>query len=468
MTGPARVVIVGGGIAGLTAALAVRSHLPDAEIIVLEGSAQAGGKLRVDSVAGIPVDVGAEAILTLRPEGTRLVSAVGLEDEVISPLTTAAGVLVGGSMHPLPPRTMFGVPSDLESTRASGVLSPQALQRVAGEPDLPGLAPLENDIAVGALVRSRLGDEVLDRLVEPLLGGVYAGHADQLSLRATMPMLAAKLAEGGSLVYAAAAAAGPAPAPDAPARPVFASLRGGVGRLAERLATCGLFEVRTSTMARSIRRTPTGFAVECGAVPESTELQADVVIVATPPTKAAKLLAEVSAAAAAELAAIETASVAITTLAYRDRDLSLPAGSGLLVGAREGLTIKATTFSSQKWPMPTDGLSVLRASVGRAGETEALQRDDADLIKLVRHELRPLIGTDAEPVDALVTRWGGGLPQYAVGHVERVARIRAAVAAVPGLAVCGATYDGVGIPACIASAYAAAGQVLAALERQGQ
>lgn len=468
MPEPIRVLVVGGGIAGLTAALAVRSHLPDATITVFEGSDRAGGKLRVESVAGIAVDVGAEAILTVRPEGTRLVSAVGLDDEVISPLTTAAAVLVGGALHPLPPRTMFGIPSDLEATRASGVLSAGALQRVAAEPDLPGLEPLDGDLAVGALVRDRLGAEVLDRLVEPLLGGVYAGHADHLSLRATMPMLSAKLAEGGSLVYAAAAAAGPAPAPDAPARPVFASLRGGVGRLAERLATCGLFEVRTSTMARAIRRTPTGFVVECGAVPTSTELPADVVIVATPPAKAAKLLAEVAPVAAAELAAIETASVAITTLAFRERDLDLPAGSGVLVGAGEGLTIKASTFSSQKWPMATDGLSVLRASVGRAGETEALQRDDEDLVRLVRHELRPLIGTDAPPVDALVTRWGGGLPQYAVGHVERVARIRAAVATVPGLAVCGATYDGVGIPACIASAYAAAGQVLAALERQGQ
>ena len=137
------------------------------------------------------------------------------------------------------------------------------------------------------------------------------------------------------------------------------------------------------------------------------------------------------------------------------------------MGVREGFGVKAVTLSSQKWPMRTDGLTVLRASIGRVGENQVLQREDRELVALVRHELRALLGIDSEPLDAIVTRWGGGLPQYAVGHVERVARIRAAVAGVPGLAVCGATYDGVGIPACIASAYAAADQVVASIAARG-
>jgi len=174
----------------------------------------------------------------------------------------------------------------------------------------------------------------------------------------------------------------------------------------------------------------------------------------------------VAPAAAAELRGVESASVAITTLAFRD--VRLPAGSGLLVGANEGFGVKAVTLSSQKWPLETGGLTLLRASVGRAGENHLLQRGDDDLIAVVRHELRALIGVDTEPVDALVTRWGGGLPQYAVGHVDMVARVRAAVAAVPGLGVCGAAYDGVGIPACIASAQGAADQVLASLRARGE
>jgi oxygen-dependent protoporphyrinogen oxidase len=224
------------------------------------------------------------------------------------------------------------------------------------------------------------------------------------------------------------------------------------------LATSGRFQVRTGVTVRSVRRTPSGFALDCGPVPEPELVECTGLVVATPAAKAARLLREVAPAAAAELAAIESASVAITTFAYDG--LALPPGSGLLVGTREGLAVKGVTITSQKWALDTP-LTVLRASLGRAGEAHVLQRSDEELLALARHDLRVLLGIDAEPVDATVTRWGGGLPQYAVGHVDRVRRIRAAVADVPGLAVCGAAYDGVGIPAVIASARAAADRVRA-------
>jgi oxygen-dependent protoporphyrinogen oxidase len=458
-----RVAVVGGGISGLSAAHRVRAARPDVDVVVLEAAPEIGGKLRVASVGGVSVDVGAEAMLARRPEGMGLVRELGLP--VLAPSTTAARVRAGGAAHPLPARTMLGIPADLETARASGVLTEAALARLAAEPDADPLPSLDDDVAVGALVRSRLGDEVADRLVEPLLGGVYAGRADELSLRATMPALAARLRDGGSLVRAAqtvtdAGSHDPAPGP------VFASLAGGLGTLPQRLAGSGGFAVRTSMTVRALRRTPTGFALDCGPVPEPELVEADAVIVAVPAVKSALLLRGVAPAAAAELAAIESASMAIVTFAYRE--VQLPDGSGLLVGATEGFGVKAVTLSSQKWPLETGGLSLLRASIGRAGENHWLQRDDDELIALVGRELRPLIGVSGAPVDALVTRWGGGLPQYAVGHVERVARVRAAVAGVPGLAVCGAAYDGVGIPACIASAYAAADQMLAALSAGGE
>ena len=178
------------------------------------------------------------------------------------------------------------------------------------------------------------------------------------------------------------------------------------------------------------------------------------------------MVREVAPRAAADLGAIETASVAIVTLAYSG--VRLPPGSGLLVGAREGLAVKGVTLTSQKWPGLPPGLVVLRASIGRVGETRDLQRSDEELIGLVRTDLRTLLGIAAAPVDALVTRWGGGLPQYGIGHLERAARIRSAVATVPGLAVCGAAYDGLGIPACIASARAAVAQACTALVQTGQ
>ncbi|HEY7049274.1 MAG TPA: protoporphyrinogen oxidase [Jatrophihabitantaceae bacterium] len=460
-----RVVVIGAGISGLAAAWHLAERDPAIDVQVLDAASTVGGKLRTASVAGRSVDVGAESMLARRPEGIELARAAGLGDSLIAPLTTSAAVFAGGAAHPLPARTMLGIPADVDALRESGVLDDAAVCTVQGEPDRPPLPALTDDVAVGALVRERLGDEVADRLVEPLLGGVYAGRADRLSLRATMPALAARLGAGGSLVRAAQAVTDVGPR-DPAAGPVFTSIEGGLGRLAEALAASGKFAVRTGVTVRAIRRTPTGFALDCGPVPRPELIEADGVIVAAPAPKAAKLVSELVPTAGAELSTVDTASMAIVTFAFDD--VTLPPGSGLLVAASEGRAVKAVTLSSQKWPNPADGLTVLRASVGRIGETADLQRDDVELTALVLNDLRALIGVDARPVDSIVTRWGGGLPQYAVGHVDKVARIRAAVAAVAGLAVCGATYDGVGIPACIASARTAADQVLAGVTRRGQ
>ncbi|MDP9117767.1 MAG: protoporphyrinogen oxidase, partial [Actinomycetota bacterium] len=224
-----RVVVVGGGVSGLAAAYRIASRLPGVEVLVLEASSAPGGKLRSARIAGIEVDVGAEAVLVRRPEAVDLIRAVGLAGDLIAPSTTAANVRAGGKAHPLPARTMLGIPADVETVRASGVLSAGALDRILTEAGDAGMQPLVEDIAVGALVRSRLGNEVADRLVEPLLGGVYAGRSDDLSLKATMPALAAHLeAAGGSLVRAAQAVTDTG-AHDPGAGAVFASLRGGLG-----------------------------------------------------------------------------------------------------------------------------------------------------------------------------------------------------------------------------------------------
>lgn len=465
MPGP-RIVVVGGGISGLAAAYWLRAGLAHADVLVLEAAGVIGGKLRLATVGGVTIDVGAEAMLARRSEGVGLVRRLGLGDELIAPLTTSARVYAAGAAHPLPARTMLGIPGDLAAARASGLFSEHALGRIADEAAADSMPPLGGDVSVGSLVRARLGNEVTGRLVEPLLGGVYAGRADALSLRATMPALAARLGgTDGSLVRAARAVTDVG-SRDPTTGPVFASIRGGLGSLPARLAGLGGLTVRNSCTVRAIRRTPTGFVLEVGAVPDAELIEADAVIIATPAAKAALLLRRVAPYAAAELGEIESANIAIVTLAYGD--VGLPAGSGMLVASGEGFGVKGITLSSQKWPLVTGGPNLLRASVGRVGEVELLQRSDGDLIALVRHELRGLLALDAQPIDALVTRWGGALPQYAVGHVEKVGRIRAAVSAVPGLGVCGAAYDGVGIPACIASARVAVEQVVATLRAGGE
>ncbi len=447
------VVVIGAGIAGLAAAWRLSEH---ARVTVLEASDRVGGKLRLGSLAGVTVDVGAEAILARRPEGASLARAAALGPELVDPLTTDAAIFAGGRRFPIPAGTAMGVPAGAASARTSGLLSSATLDGIDREPQRPPLPPLTDDVAIGELVRERLGDEVVDRLVEPLLGGVYAGRANELSLAATTPALAQALRGGGSLVEAARASHGVSHS----SGPVFTAVRGGVGRLPEALAESGRFAVRTGLTVRSVRRSVPGFALTCGPVSSPERIDADAVVVATPAAKAAGLLRDVVPSAAGELAAVEAASVAVVSLAYPQ--VSLPPGSGLLVAAREPFAVKGVTISSQKWPGTPPDLTLVRASLGRAGETRDLQRDDDELIALARHDLATLLPLDAAPVDAMVTRWGGGLPQYAVGHVDRVRRIRAAVAEVPGLAVCGATFDGIGIPACIASANRAADLIMEA------
>jgi protoporphyrinogen/coproporphyrinogen III oxidase len=458
------VAVVGGGIAGLAAAYAVhREAPPGTRVIVVEGAAELGGKLRVSPVAGLPVDAGAEMVLARAPEGVGLIRAVGLDGMLTHPVTAQASVVVDGRPRPIPTSTVLGVPGDVGAVRAAGVLSESGLAALTTGAERPADPP-GPDVAVGEYVARALGREVVDRLVDPLLGGVYAGRADLLSLRATMPALAAVL-DGATADRRSLAAAARTVLADWSGQPgsVFATLTGGLGTLPAAVARAAGAEVRVGLPVRRMEQAGRGFRLVAGSAASPTVLAADAVVVAVPAAKAAGMLTAVAPAAARELAAIEYASMAIVTLAYPGSAASRLTGSGLLVPAAEGRAVKAVTFSSAKWAHLAGGVAVVRASVGRFGEQQVLHRDDADLVRLVEREVAALTGVAAAPIEARVTRWGGALPQYAVGHVDRVARIRTEVAAIPGLAVCGAAYDGVGIPACIASGDKAAARVVAHL-----
>lgn len=460
---PTRVVVIGAGIAGLAAADAVRRARPDVEVVVLEASEHVGGKLRLGEVAGITVDVGAEAMLYRRPEAVALAEASGLADRIVHPATTAARIWSRNQLHPMP-RSLMGVPVDARELSTSGLLSKPGLARALMDRSLPATDIGDTDVSVGWLIEERLGREVLDRLVEPLLGGVYAGHAREISARAAVPQIVALLGQDRSLMRAAAANR-PASAPGAPETPVFAGLVGGVGQLPAAVAA-GL-DVRTGATVRELVRSGQGgWNLVVGPTTDPQVVTADAVVVATPAPAASRLLSVAAPHAAIELARVEVASMAVVTMAFRAQDLPPVEGSGFLVPPVDRKQVKAATFSFQKWDWVRDagdGLVVLRTSLGRHREEEALQISDEELVQRSLVDLSDAIGLSTRPVDWLVQRWGGGLPQYAVGHLERVRRIRDAVAREPGLAVCGATYDGLGIPACIASAQLAASQVLADL-----
>ncbi|MGI9093714.1 MAG: protoporphyrinogen oxidase [Mycobacteriales bacterium] len=447
----ARVVVVGAGIAGLTAAYALRAAAPRIAVTVIDGADRIGGKLVVRAVAGMDVDVGAEAMLARAPDGIALATELGLGGQIVHPATTSASIFVGGALRPVPGGTVLGVPSDVDALRRTSVLTESGIAAVQGESTAGRVV---EDASVGSVVGSRMGREVVDRLVDPLLGGVYAGRADVLSLCATMPALAAQLRDHDS-VGAAARAVVAAAAPRQ--GPVFATLQPGLGVLPAALAAASGATIELRNPVREIARTPGGFRIVAGPVPQPVAIDADAVIVAVPAAKAAMMVRDVAPAASHELGGIDSASTALITLAFDD--VRLPPGSGVLVPAVDGLSVKALTFSGQKWAHLAGTTTLVRASVGRHGDVTALQRDDDELASIVATEVAAITGVSARPVDALVIRWGGALPQYAVGHLDRVRRIRAAVDDVPGLAVCGAAYDGIGVPACIRSGRLAAARI---------
>jgi protoporphyrinogen/coproporphyrinogen III oxidase len=460
------VAIVGGGISGLAAAFFLRDR--GLAVTVLEGLPRLGGKLTVSEVAGIAVDEGAEALLARRAEGTDLIAAVGLAGRLEVPGTTAAGIWTRGRLHPLPRRQLMGVPADLGELAGSGILSPPGMARAREDLELPA-TPRDGDVPVASYVGARFGRELVDRLVDPLLGGVYAGRSDELSYEATLGGLAQASRQHRSL---AGAAASLLPGPGTPSSlPVFTTLAGGLGTLPAAVAAASGAAVRTGAMTRELTSTAGGgWRLTVGPARAPEALEADAVILAVPARPASSLLARMpgAAPAAAALGEISYASMAIVTLAYRRGAFGRrPEGSGYLVPAVDGRPVKAVTFSTVKWPHLAaggEGLDIVRCSVGRVGEEALLQRDDAELAELAVADLAAATGVRGAPAAVRVSRWGGGLPQYTVGHLDRVARIRAAVGALPGLAVCGAAYDGIGIPACIASARLAADQVLAYLQ----
>lgn len=468
------VVVVGGGVAGLAAArdLALAGH----RVVLCEESAGVGGKLRRREVAGLLVDVGAEAMLNRRPEGVDLAASVGVD--VVHPAIAASRIWTRRGLLPLP-RTLMGVPLDVEQLAATGLLSDEGLARVGRERDLPA-SVLGHDVSVGELVDRRFGPEVTDLLVEPLLGGVYAGQARRISARAAVPQLV-QLAEGGS-VLASSMAQSMARSPTAPttySAPVFAGVEGGMGLLAERLLDdlrSREVDVRLGVSVRELRPAATGYDVVLGPPHAPTRVRASGVVLATPAASASRLLADVAPTAAAEIGGIEAASVVVVTLVVRAADapdLAATGSSGFLVPPVEGRRIKASTFSFAKWDWVREAgraageagedLLVLRTSLGRHGEDHVATASDEELVRESLLDLAQAIGLRAHPVDVHVQRWPHGLPQYAVGHLERVERIREALHQVPRLAVAGASYDGVGIPAVIASAHRAAAEVLSDL-----
>ena len=462
-----RLTVVGGGVTGLAAAWQASAE-QDVQVTVLESADRLGGKvrtsvLRTDDGAELRLDEGADAFLARVPDAVELCRELGLADELTQPAVGRAKVYVGGDLHFLPGPTVLGVPLDPAALDAAGLLTAEGVERAAVELQRRGPGPTE-DVAIGPFLRERYGDELIDTLVAPLIGGINAGDVEQLSLQAVTPQLADAAAEGDSLSRALARrqqAVSPGP--------VFHGLRAGTGRLVDALASAlgerGV-ELRTSTRLRSLERAGDGWRLqlEGGEAAEADTIEADTVVLATPAPAAAALLGGPSPDAAAELSAIEHSSVVLVTLVYRAADVPIELdASGFLVPRQAGLLLTAASWGSTKWAHWDDGEHVvLRVSAGRSGDDRTTQLSDEALVRALRDDLGTTMGVQAAPVGVRVSRYPQGFAQYTVGHLDRVARIEAAMARdTPGVVVAGAAYRGVGLPACIRQGRDAASRVLA-------
>ena len=447
--------MIGGGIAGLAAAHRVRELAGESvEILIVDRAQRLGGKIRTGSLAGAPIETGAETFL-VREQGTEsavldLARRVGLGDDLVHPESVPAAIALNGGLHKIPGGTLLGIPGP--GTDLGDLAAVEAKDEDQGGPLLRD----GEDVAVGALVRQRYGYDVVNHLVEPLLGGVYAGRADKLSLAATVPALHAAAQTEHTLAGAVATAMRAAPRPAG--TPVFASVRGGLSRLVEAIADRTSAQVRLGDPVRQLTRTGEGWELTVGSTRDPQRVTADAVILATPAAPAARLLRTVSAEAADAVACLDYASVVLVSLAL-PANTELPELSGFLVPPVEDYAIKAATFFGLKWAHLGGDAVFVRASLGRYGDERVLQRTDEDLAALALDDLgRVLRRSLPKPLDTQVTRWGGGLPQYGVGHVARVRKARAQMPKT--LALAGAAYDGVGIAACVRSGETAADAVL--------
>jgi oxygen-dependent protoporphyrinogen oxidase len=451
-----RVVIAGGGITGLSAAYRLQQLLPNAPLTLVEADTRLGGKILTERTGGFVVEAGPDSFLASKPRGIGLCRELGLESHLqgVRVGTRRAYVLRDENFYELPEGLTGLIPAHLGPMFRSRLISPMAKARLALDYVLPP-ARGEGDESLAAFIRRRLGREVYDRLVEPLMSGIYAGDGEQLSLAATYPQLHRAEREHGSVIRGVLAARAGRPGAEQ-GRSGFLTPVNGVAEIVEALAaSLNRTEIRLGKRVKEIVRSGTGYQVHLDS---GESLAADALILATPAYTCAEVLDGLDEELASCLRAIPHVSTATISLAYRQADVPRPLDThGYLIPRVAGKPILACTFTSVKFAAraPQDHV-LIRAFVGRAGQEGILDGSDESLISLVQDELRQRMGITAPPILCRVFRWPRGMPQYTLGHLDRLARIERRLAAHPGLYLAGNAYHGVGIPDCIASGEAAA------------
>ena len=457
-----RIAIIGGGISGLAAAFTLEEYrrAGAVEYTLYESSPHLGGVLRTEQIQGCIVEAGADSFLTEKPWAADLCRAVGLGDQLIgsNDADRKTYILVRGRFIPLPDGLMFMVPTKILPTALSTLFSWTTKLRMAQELFHPPHA-VEADESVASLVERHYGAEMVDRLADPLLSGIYGGGAASLSVRAVLPRFAEMERTHGSLGRAMLAARKKAPRHENRLTPLFTSLKNGMQQLVETLVPrLNQASVLTDTFVQSIQPRTGGWSVSAGV--KSDHFNA--VVLALPAHSAAQLLSQCSPDLSAELAAIVYSSSITVGLGY-DRKVrqSLPPGFGLLVPRSEGKRLLAATFVHNKFPHRTpDDRALLRCFFAGSTAENLWQLSDDAIVTVVRDELQQILGLRAEPLFARIYKWRSAMAQYGIGHLERLDRIERLRQQLPTLALAGNGYRGIGVPDCIRSGQDAAKQVL--------
>lgn len=462
MADPQRVAVIGGGISGVTAAYSIKKALPDVAVTVFERSGELGGKLRTVALAGTQVEAGADSFLTRESYALDLVEEAGLAETLVGPGVFGGLVWDGVTTEPLPKEAVMGIPVSARAIWRADSLTVPGKLRAMGDLFLPG-GVADDDVAVGAFLRRRFGRELTHRMVDPILAGTRSGDIEHMSLRYALPQVFSAAKARSSVIRSLKSASGSG-------RPEFKTPRAGMNELVTKLAGAADLDIRTSAEVHGISREKEGWRLSLDGG-SSDRFRA--VIVALPFHQAAPLFdpdagEPVIKEVAEAMHAMPHASVASIALAYRDGDITWPQGSsGFLVPSASQRTLAAGTWWSAKWPHTKDPSHVIvRCFVGRSGRHPALDLDDDELARRVASEISELTGA-GPPVTSRVDRWDEGLPQFELGHHQRLTSIERAVGALPGLEIAGPDLTGSGVPECVRQARSAASRMAAYLAAAG-
>jgi protoporphyrinogen/coproporphyrinogen III oxidase len=473
-----KIVIVGGGIAGLAAAYYTHQNSESPlKITLLEQAGYWGGKIITERVEGVApsgafvIEGGPDTFVVTKPWAVSLCKELGIADRLkgTNPEIKATYILKNGRLHELPGGLTMMIPTEFGPMVRTSLLSWPAKARMGLDFILPPV-PQNGDETLGAFITRRLGRAAYENLIEPLMSGIYAGDGDRLSLQSTFPFLRDLEREHGGLVRGALAlrkerlrkSGGDG---KGRSRSIFLTPQDGLGEMVAALVTqleAAGVDLRLKTAVREVYPTIEGYSVQLS---NGENLPADGLVLATPSFTTAKLVAGFAPQLADELRPIEYISTATVTLAYRESDLPRPLdGYGYVIPRREGRKALACTWTSTKFPhRAPGGYALLRVFIGRAGQETEINWEEASLLEVAREELRLTLGISAAPLLERVFLWEKAMPQYALGHLQRLERIEDCLSAYPGLALAGNAYQGIGIPDCIHSGESASGAVLAAL-----